>query len=170
MAGPKSYPEPYRNVLLLRAIRQFDPRPLSDAHLHAILEAARWTGSSKNRQQWALVVITDPEQKERLAGCGDFTDPIRRAPVTVALVQQGEGYEFDTGRLAQNLMLAARALGVASCPVTLHRSNDAALVLGLPPDVRTRYAVSLGYPADGAGPARLSGRKPFDEIVHWERY
>ena len=79
MRGPSSNPDAYLNVLKLRVVRQFQDKPISDPHLHAILEAGRWTGTSKNRQAWSIVVITDPEQKSRIATCGDFTDPIRRS-------------------------------------------------------------------------------------------
>jgi nitroreductase len=170
MPGPASYPEAYRNVLKLRVVRQFQDRPLSDPHLHAILEAGRWTGTSKNQQAWSIVVITSPEIKSRIAECGDFTDPVRRAPLAMALVQEPDGYEFDIGRLAQNLMLAANALGVGSCPVTFHRSDDAAVVLGLSEGARCRYGVVLGYPMENQEPARAGGRKPLDKFVHWDRY
>jgi len=170
MPGPSSNPEAYRSVLKLRAVRHFRDKAISDPHLHAILEAGRWTGSSKNRQSWSIVVLTDPEQKNRIAECGDFTDPIRRAPVAIALVQEPEGYEFDSGRLAQNLMLAANALGVGSCPITFHRSEDAASVLGLPDGAHCRYGVALGYPGVNPGPARPGGRKSLDEFVHWNIY
>jgi nitroreductase len=170
MPGPANNPEAYRNTLMLRVVREFQDKPISDPHLHSILEAGRWTGSSKNRQSWSVVVITDPEQKIRIAECGDSTDPIRRAPLAMALVQEPEGYEFDSGRLAQNLMLAANALGVGSCPITFHRSEDAASVLGLPEGARCRYGLALGYPQDGQKPARRGGRKPLDEFAHWNRY
>ena len=170
MPGPQSNPEAYRNVLKLRVVRQFQDKPLSDPHLHAILEAGRWTGSSKNRQAWSIVVITDPDQKNRIAECGDFTDPIRRAPLAIALVQEAGGYEFDIGRLAQNLMLAANSLGVGSCPITLHRSDDVGVVLGLTEGASCRYGVAFGYPQEGQEPAKFGGRKPFGEFVHWNTH
>jgi nitroreductase len=77
---------------------------------------------------------------------------------------------FDSGRVAQNIMLAAAAIGVASCPITLHRSDDVAEVLGLGQERSCRYAVTLGYPAEEAAPKRKGGRKPLDELVHWDRY
>jgi nitroreductase len=160
----------YDDILSLRAIRQFTDEPVSEADLDRLVEALRWTGSSKNRQNWSWVVVTDPAQQERLAGCGDFTTPIAAAPVTIALVQEPEGYEFDTGRLAQNLMLAADAIGLATCPITLHRSDDAGEVLGLPDGARCRYAVVVGHPAPSAGPARFGGRKPVEELTHRDRY
>ncbi len=162
--------ETFERVLGLRAIRHFQDRPVEREDLERVLEAGRWTGSSKNRQNWSVVVIRDREQIERLAGCGDFTKPVRVAPVALALVQEPETYEFDTGRLAQNIMLAADALGMATCPITLHRDQDAARVLGLPPGWRCRYAIALGYPAPNARPARFGGRKPIDEILHRDSF
>jgi nitroreductase len=160
----------YEAVLRLRAIRAYRADVLPGETITAILEAARWTGSSKNRQLWSFVVITDPDECARLAACGDFTEPIRNAPVTIALVQESGGYEFDTGRLAQNIMLAADALGVASCPITLHRERKAAHVLGLPEGARCRYAVTLGFAAPAAGPSKMGGRKPLDDLVHFDCY
>lgn len=170
MPGPSTYPEAYRNVRGLRAIRSFRDQPLSDAHLHAILDAGRWTGSSKNRQRWSVVVVNEPEQKQRLAACGDFTDPIRNAPLAIALVQEEGGNDFDIGRLGQNLMLAARAIGVATCPVTLHRHEQAAGVLGIPSGARCRYGIALGYPSEKTGSSRTGGRVPLDEFAHWNHY
>lgn len=170
MPGPSGLSEAYKNVIGLRALRQFDGRPLSDPDLHAILEAARWTGSSKNRQDWGLVVVTDPEQKDRLAACGDFTDPVRNAPLAIALVQEPNGYEFDMGRLAQNIMLAASSIGVATCPVTFHRSDDAGQVLGIPTGARCRYGVVAGYPTQSTRPSKRDGRMDFDSFVHWNSY
>ncbi len=162
--------ETYDQIIGLRAIRRYRDDPLSDEDLGAILEAARWTGSAKNLQNWAFVVVTDPEQRDRLAACGDFTGPVRDAPVTVALVGEPNAYEFDIGRVAQNVMLAADTLGVASCPVTLHREDKSAEVLGLPDGARCRYAVALGYPGDDSASSRFGGRKPLDELVHANRY
>lgn len=160
----------YDHITGLRALRSYRPEPLTDDDTELILEAARWTGSSKNSQNWSFVLVTSEEQRNRLADCGDFTDPVRNAPAVLALVQEPVGYEFDTGRVAQNVMLAAASIGVASCPITLHRDEDVRPVLGLPGDRRCRYAVALGYPTGDASPARAGGRKPRSEVVHHERY
>ena len=162
--------ETYRRILRLRVIRNFSEQAVTDEELHQVLEAARWTGSSKNLQNWSWIVVRDPVQRDRVAECGDFTDPVRNAPVTIVLVQEPEGYEFDTGRLAQNMMLAADALGLASVPITLHRNTDLAGVLELPGGVRARYAIALGHPGSTAGPSKMGGRKPMDGLLHTDRY
>lgn len=162
--------ERYHSILSLRAIRQFEVRAIEGAHLAALLEAGRWTGSSKNRQNWAFIVVDDPQQKDRLCEAGDFMDPVRSAPAVICLVQEPDGYEFDTGRVAQNIMLAADAIGLATCPVTLHREEIAATVLGLPDGARCRYAVAIGYPAPSSGPAKMGGREPIATLTHHNRY
>ena len=160
----------YNEILRLRALRSYENRPVSPDHVDQLIEAARWTGSSKNLQNWSFIVVDDPQQVVALAGAGDFTDPMRDAPLTIALIQEPAGYEFDTGRLAQNIMLAADALGLASCPITLHRDEVAAEVHGLPEDRRCRYAVAVGYPSDSAAPKNFGGRKPVEELLHHNRY
>ena len=163
-------PDTYDFILKLRAIRDFKPDPLAADALAAILEAARWTGSSKNRQDWSFVAVTDRDRLKGLAEHGDFTQPVRDSAATIVLVQEPGGNMFDVGRAAQNIMLAAKAVGVASCPITLHRDAQARRFLGAPDDRVTRYAVALGYAAEGAAPKHYGGRKPTDTIVHLERY
>jgi nitroreductase len=160
----------YDSIISLRVIRDYQDRVVSDADLSALLEAGRQTGSSKNRQNWSFIVVDDRDQLDALSGAGDFTTPIRNAPMAICLVQEPEGYEFDTGRLAQNFMLAADALGLATCPITLHRDEIAHEVLGLPDGVRCRYAIAVGYAAPGAGPTKMGGRKPMDTLVHHNTY
>lgn len=160
----------YEFVVGLKAIRDYRSEPLSADDLNAILEAARWTGSSKNRQGWTFVAITDRGRLELLAEHGDFTQPVRDSAATVVLVQEGDGYEFDIGRAAQNMMLAALAVGVVSCPITLQRDDEARTFLGAPDDTTTRYAVALGYPSDDAKPRKFGGRKPAEEVIRIDRY
>jgi len=152
--------ETYRTILGLRAIREFRDGPLEQEDLDRVLEAARWTGSAKNLQNWAIIVVRDRDQIERVAACGNGTGPLLAAPVTLVLVQEPGAYELDTGRMAQNIMLAADDLGMATCPITLHRDPDAARVLGLPPGWRCRYAIALGYPDPTARPKTSEAESP----------
>ncbi|MFV1961577.1 MAG: nitroreductase family protein [Acidimicrobiia bacterium] len=160
----------YDFIIGLRAIRDYTADPLTTEDLEAILEAARWTGSSKNRQDWSFVAITDPDRLQGLAEHGDFTQPVRDSVATVVLVQEEGGNMFDIGRAAQNIMLAAKAIGVASCPITLHRQEDARDFMGAPAGTIVRYAVALGYPAETAQPAMFGGRKGAQDVIMQDRY
>jgi nitroreductase len=160
----------YDFIMNLRAIRDYKPDPLSNEDLGAILEAGRWTGSSKNRQSWSFIAVTDPERIQSLAEHGDFTQPVRDSVATIVLVQEPGGNMFDIGRAAQNMMLAAKAIGVASCPITLPREKGTASLLGVPDGAVARYAISLGYPADDAKPRKFGGRKPAARVVKIDSY
>lgn len=168
-------PEVYDAVKGLRVVRNFEDRPISDEHLTAILDAGRWTGSSKNRQSWVFVVVRDRTQLDRLAECGDFTRPLRAANLVIAPIRLPDGYDWDMGRVSQNMMLAAAALGVGSCPITLHRHDDARAVLGVPADHGCQWVMAMGYPnadAEGEGRAKskLSGRKDLGDLVRYDRF
>jgi len=171
-------PAAYRHVLALRVVRRFLPDPISPAEMEAVLEAGRWTGSSKNRQGWAFVVVDDRPGLERLATAGDFTGPILASAATVALVRLPRGNDFDIGRAAQSIMLAAAARGIGSCPIAFHRPDQAAEMLGLPEGHNCTWAVALGYPDEAAevdqrrqaAAAGFKGRRPLNELAHRGRF
>lgn len=158
----------YDFIVGLRAIRDYEDRPISGADLTAILEAARWTGSSKNVQGWSFVVVTGKERLNGLAEHGDFTQPVRNSAATIVLVETPGGNTFDIGRAAQNIMLAAKAVGVATCAISFHRQEDAREYLGLPEGRITRWGVSMGYPSPDAQPRKFGGRKPSDDVIHFD--
>jgi nitroreductase len=64
----------------------------------------------------------------------------------------------------QNLLLAARALGLGTTLTTLHVGFEAALktLLAIPASVDVVTLVPLGYPRDRFGPTR---RKPVEEVA-----
>lgn len=168
-------PEVYDAVKGLRVVRRYLDRPIADEDLEAILDAARWTGSSKNRQSWTFVVVRERSQIDRLAECGDFTRPLHGADTVIVPVRHPDGYDWDLGRASQNIMLAAASVGVGSCPITFHRHDDARRVLGVPDDHGCMWGIALGYPdvdAERAGRASspLSGRKPLGAVVRRERF
>lgn len=157
----------YDFIVKLRAIRQYSEGPVSRDDLEKILEAARWTGSSKNRQKWSFLVFTDREGLDGLARCGSFTQPLRDATAAIVLVQEPGGNMFDIGRAAQNIMLAAQAIGVASCPITLHKEDEVQDFLQPKSGQIARYAVALGYPTEDSKPANFGGRKEQQRLVRW---
>ena len=69
----------------------------------------------------------------------------------------------------ENLLLAARALGLGACLTTWHLFADAELkaILGIPPDVDTYAVIPVGWPLGHHGPV---GRGPVDEQIHRDRW
>jgi len=171
----------YATIISLRAIRHFADRPVPDDVTMRILEAGRWTGSSKNTQPWRFVVVRDRATRERLAGCGRYASHLKGAALAIALViEPGGRADFDAGRCAQNLMLAAWAHDVGSCIASMHREDAAKAILGVPPEYHLPLAISFGYPSaepettiEGQPREQVLaaiGRRPLRDLVHWERW
>ena len=159
----------YRCIVTKRDSRSYRQEAIDEEVLQRILQAGRMTGSSKNTQPWAFVVLRDDERKKELAGCGQFAQHVPSAPLVIAVVLKPGGGGFDAGRAAQNMMLAAWAEGITSCPVAMHDRECAARVLGLPPEHSVAIVLSLGYPASSESLHRGITRTPLEELVHEER-
>jgi nitroreductase len=160
----------------LRAVRSFRPDPVPQDAVDDALEVARWSGSASNRQPWELVVIRDREMLGELSRLEGYARHLAGAPLGIVLVMAGERAAqetYDEGRLAERIMLAARAHGVGSSVGWLVGDGRAAAkeVLGIPEGRTVRTVISLGYPDEGARRSRTGpARKPLSEIVHEERY
>ncbi|MFB4315905.1 nitroreductase family protein [Actinomadura sp. 21ATH] len=169
--------EPLRApVSSLRATRWFDDRPVPAAEIVRVLEAARWTGSARNRQPWRFVVVQDRSLLRELSLLGGYAAHLAAAPVAVVLAVDhaagGQDAEFDAGRVAQSLMLAAHGLGLGSCPASFFpaaNAERAARLCGVRPPWKVRTAISLGYPAPAprGRSAIPSGRLPLDGLTRW---
>jgi nitroreductase len=161
-----------------RDSRSYAARLIPEDVLRRILQAGRMAGSAKHAQPCRFIILREPARKVELAACGDYTAHLIAAPVIVAIVTLPDAGQwepvratsFDAGRAAQNMMLAAWAEGVASCPVTMHRHDDAARVLGVPPEHRVTWVLAFGYPAADAPAREPRSRLPLEEYVHEDRW
>jgi nitroreductase len=163
------------------AVRQFTDKRVDDQSVIQVLEAGRWAGSAKNVQPWKFIVIKDRKTLWRLALCGRYGSHLRDAAFAVVIVSEPVPIaEFDSGRAAQNMMLAAWSLGIGSCIATMDQEDDAKKVLDIPNQKKLHQAISFGYPdvsvtptIEGKPPREVlasMGRKPLREIVCYERW
>ena len=96
------------------------------------------------------------------------------APVLLlACIEHGGSTNLVTGSsiypAVQNILLAARGLGLGSVLTTFHKQfeDEVREIFGIPDNVETAALLPIGFPADGAryGPTR---RKPVEEVTHWD--
>ena len=111
-----------------------------------------------------------PDAKNYRAAAG-LADHMRDVPCVVLAFAEPPGWANSILPACQNLMLAARALGIGSIPTTLHPSVMARVcaLFGVPEELTFHFCIPLGYPAEGA---RFGGsrRRPTRETVyldHW---
>jgi nitroreductase len=170
----------YLTVVGKREVRHYAAQPVPDAVLTQILEAGRASGSSRNRQPWRFVVVKDRQRLAALSPHVYRPGNLTGCAAAIAVVVAGEESLFDGGRCAQNLMLAAWALGVGTCPNTPRDLPAVRAILGVPDGMTIPTILSLGFPAPGerrprakADPAQVLARinrRPLTELVSFERY
>lgn len=161
-----------------RATKEYDTKPLGDADLERILEAARRAPSSSNNQRWDFVVIRDRDQLQRISKVWPGAAHIAGAAAAIGIVapfsddlRLTASINYDLGQAAMSMMIAAADLGIGSRTASVQDYELAAEVLGLPEDRRLTWLLGLGYPADRPlKPIKNPARKPLEEIVHHDRW
>ncbi|MBA3236136.1 MAG: nitroreductase family protein [Chloroflexi bacterium] len=156
-----------------RQVRRFTDDPVSDTHLRAILEVARWTGSSENRQPWTFIVLRDRADRERIAEVAPYARHLARAPLGIAIEMSGENAEwdaYDEGRAAERMLIAAGALGLGAgigWAVDSEQSRVAEF-LGVVHPAFVRTIISVGHPTESSRRPRTppgTARRALAEVV-----
>lgn len=161
----------YQGTIKKRDRRAFLPDPLPDETLHRILQAGRMTPSSKNVEPNRFLVVRDPALKAQLAELSPIAQWLASAPVVIVIVQTRE-HQFDAGRAAQSMMLAAYNDGFGSCPAHLPESRLQEL-LAIPGDMVPNRVLGFGkIDPDRDRPPRAVARKrlPLEQLVHYDRW
>ncbi len=161
--------ETIETIMARRSIRKYKADVVERGKLKAIMECGINAPNGQNKQSWEVRVVDNPEvmadikqimidaYDEKVVGC------FRGAPVMV-FIARDVNYDFsayDCGLMAENMMLAAQALGVGSIclgsPVRLINDNPACAPilerLGFSEGYELSLCVGLGY-ADEAPEAK----------------
>jgi len=120
----------------------------------------------------------DDSRRKMLNGARHLLDHLHEAPVLIfvcgaavypAAKPSAEWIPSTLFPAAQNLIVAARALGLGTVFTTFHKAAEPAVreILGIPSEVQIAVTIPLGYPAR---PFRPVKRKPVDEVVRWDRW
>lgn len=160
-----------------RAVRKFKDEGLPEEVVRAILNSGRRSQSSKNEQGWQFIAVHDKSTLKALSECGTWAGHLAGAALGVAILTPEPTAKFqtmfDAGQAAAFMQLAAWELGVGSVPASIYEYEKARGILGFPPEWHLRIALSFGYPLDEekltAAP-RKGGRRPLEEVVHWEKW
>jgi nitroreductase len=182
-----------------RAIRRLDPdRPVADDHIRLILDAGSKAPTGGNAQPVRTLVARDPDLIRRLgklyheAWWAKRADELGWTPdqeipadssygpaaqlageigsvPAVLLVFSLDASGFSVYPAVQNMLLAARALGIGSVLTTLHpqvmdRVNE---LFNVAEEARFHCCVPLGYPRGNFGTTQ---RLPTSATTYWNRW
>jgi nitroreductase len=169
-----------------RSVRRFTAEPVSEQDLEKILEAARWAPSWVNVQPWRIIVVRDPQRKKALKETLLPNNPAAKgfdqAPVLLVLIAErgksglygdipatdkGDWYMFDLGIAAQNMALAAHALGLGTVHVGALNHREAARILEVPQGFEVVEILPVGHPAFEP---KAPPRKELAELVRYETF
>jgi nitroreductase len=117
---------------------------------------------------------TNPERFSRMLNSAQYlADHIHEAPVWIVPCMQGANPTRTAGSsiypAVQNMLLAARALGLGATLTTLYLNfeKEVEAALGLPPDVHSYALIPIGYPIGHFGPVR---RVPLADVIYEDQW
>lgn len=149
-----------------RSVRRFLDQPVSKQAMERLLEAATLAPSGGNAQTWRFVALMDPVEirKVSIVSPGLLGNPPAVVVVCQDLIEArakggslGESFMalVDAAMATQNLLLAAYAEGLGTCPIASFHRRGISRLLNLEQGVEPILLVSLGYPAESPpAPAR----------------
>ena len=138
------------------ACRHFDPsKPVPDELLIKLADAAHRAPTGGNIPYRFVIVVKNPVQLEMLKTIspGYFGDSSAAIVVCTNLkadevckVDEEQCTLYDAGAAAENIALAATALGIGSAFIKSYSETAVRTILGLPEGCRTELIISIGYP------------------------
>jgi nitroreductase len=165
-----------------RSVRRYTSDPVDDATVDQLLEAAVWAPSAVNAQPWAFGVIrdrsvlklyaerakaiylTDPPIAELAATPEPVLRHLRKllsqpgydmfhgATTLITIYATAPGGVPDCYLAGENLMLAASAFGLGTCPIglalPLMNQRDVKHELVVPENLVAALPIVVGHPAE----------------------
>ena len=161
-----------------RACRSFIPKPIPAEILEKIVYAGHRAPTGGNIPYRFLILVKDPEQLKVLKTVtpGYFGDSSAAIVVCTDLrvdggisnVDADQCSLYDAGAAAENIVLAAYALGLGASFIKSYPENALKTILKLPDGCRTELVVSLGYPAPNEPPAIR--KRPEGKITYYDKF
>lgn len=178
-----------------RAVRAYTAETLDEPTIRALLEAAVQAPTAMHLEPWAFVVVQDKAVLKRLsdrakviAGEEARHRDLIRAPGTSQLSDPAFNIFYDASTLivicaralgpfvqadcwlaAENLMLAATAFGLATCPIgfalAVLGDPEVKAELGIPSEITPIAPIIVGVPA--ATPPPTTRQEP--RILSWKK-
>ncbi len=129
---------------------------------------AWWSKRADEKQPWTRREDI-PEHDKNHRAAARLADEIKDTPCIVLVFAEHNGSANSVFPAIQNLMLAARSLGIGSLPTTLHaKVLDRVLAMfGVPKGVAFHCCIPLGYPQGHFGP---TSRLTSAEVTYFNKW
>ena len=158
------------------SLRKFDTRPVEREKLYLILEAGRNAPTAHNKQPQRIFVLQSAEALEKADACMGchFHPPVIIAvgyDPAVSWHRETDGKdhgEIDASIAVTQMMLQAADLGLGTTYVGMFDPEKLTAAFPEMAGLVPIAMLPLGYPAEGAHPARLhTDRKSMEQLVKY---
>ncbi len=165
------------NIMARRSVRSFTDQDVTPEQVETLLRAAMAAPTGMNLQPWRFVVVRDQHTKEQL--CKRSNDFIATAPVVIVVCAEmitiddkpNKNWTADCAAAAENLLLAAQAMGLGACWTACHpyfdRTKDTQKALRMPDNYRPYCIIPVGYP-DNAGAPKDKWHPEYIQYERWQ--
>ncbi|MDR1416130.1 MAG: nitroreductase family protein [Prevotellaceae bacterium] len=165
------------NIHSRKSVRKYVAgRPVSKDDLLTLVKAGMAAPSAKNVQPWAFVALSERSTLDKLADELAYAKMLKAAPSAIVVCGRldrdagGELWQLDCSAAAQNILLAAEAMGLGAVWTAAYPYKDRAdavvRALNLPPHIIPLCVIPVGYP-DGAETPKDKWK---EENLKWEKW
>ncbi len=144
------------------SIRDYSDKPIESEKIEALIEAALLSPTSRNREPWEFIVVTDKTVLKQLSSAkphgAEFLADAALGIVVAGNPEKSDVWIEDCSIAATIIQLTAHDIKLGSCWIQLrermHNQNTSAneyvkSVLKLKDHLEVECIISIGYPAEG---------------------
>jgi nitroreductase len=171
-----------------QSVRKYLDKPVELEKIEMLAKAVQFAPSACNSQPWRLIIVDEPELKDKVAKA-TYNDVISfnrfalQAPVIAVLViekakliaqiggsiKNQEYPQYDIGIAGAHFCLQAADLGLGTCMLGWFNEKKIKNLLNIPSVKKIGLLITLGYPPDDYK-MRKKIRKPLNEICGFNSY
>lgn len=153
-------------IMSRRSIRKYKDQPVERELLEQIAVCSMNAPSARNEQSWEVRFVDNAETLETIKNlaaegadaekAAEIKDSFRGGPVVafVAYTKEDRWSSFNCGLLVENMMLAAKSLGLGSVCLGIParfinespKADEIRSILKLSPNYELTVCVTMGYP------------------------
>jgi nitroreductase len=156
-----------------RSVRSYvEGKPVEPEKILNLLKAAMAAPSACNIQPWDFIVVTEPERldaiRASIAQFGSYNAPLAIVVCSYPgyIPWEGDDGVVDCSAATENMLIAAKAMGLGSVWIGGFDSNALRQILEIPATAVPKAMVYFGYPVEQPEPRT----KYLEEAVHWQKY
>ncbi len=151
-------------IKIRQSVRKYQAKAVEKEKIQQLIEAVRLAPSASNSQPWKLILVDEPELKDKVARATfskavSFNKFAPQAPVVAVLtiekpklinqiggrIKNREFPLLDIGIAAANFCLQAAELGLGTCILGWFDEKRIKKLLNIPRKTRIGLLITLGY-------------------------